>query len=165
MSPPPEDLDFFLTLTLAAAKAWPLITREFDAAGVEPGNWGLLFHVGARENVTPSELAAETGVTPTTMRDQIQTQVDRGLLERVPNPLDARSYYVALTARGQHNLDEGLKASRRAAQLLQEELGDLEPLRQSLIDLTLVLATVNERALREERARRVEAVRARRSRR
>jgi DNA-binding MarR family transcriptional regulator len=97
------------------------------------------------------------------MRDQIQTLVDRGQLERRPNPLDARSYYVALTARGQRNLDEGLKASRRAAQLLEDELGDLEPFRQSLLDLTAVLATLNERALREERARRVEEIRSKRA--
>ena len=158
-----DDHDFFLTLNLAAAKAWPLITREFAVGGVEPGNWGLLYHVGVRENVTPSELCAETGITPTTMRDQIQTLVDRGQLERRPNPLDARSYYVALTARGQRNLDEGLKASRRAAQLLEDELGDLEPFRQSLLDLTAVLATLNERALREERARRVEEIRSQRA--
>jgi len=165
MSPPPEDLDFFLALTLAASKSWPLIAREFAAAGVEPGHWGLLFHVGARENVTPSELAAETGVTPTTIRDQVQALVDRGLVERRPNPLDARSYYVQLTARGRRDLEAGLKASRRAEKLLRTELGDLEPLRESLLDLVVVLGALNERAQRDERARRVEEVRARRARR
>lgn len=165
MTAPPEDLDFFLTLTLAASKAWPLITREFAAAGVEPGNWGLLFHVGARESVTPSELAAETGVGQTTIRDQVQALVDRGLLERRPNPLDARSYYVRLTTRGRHDLDEGLKASRRAQKLVREELGEVEPLRESLLELAVVLGQLNERAQREERARRVEEMRARRTRR
>ena len=98
-SDPPEELEFFLALTLAASKAWPLVRREFAAAGVDPGNWGLLFHVGARERITPSQLAAETGVTATTMRDQVQAFVDRGLLRREPNPRDARSYLVVARSR------------------------------------------------------------------
>jgi DNA-binding MarR family transcriptional regulator len=152
---PPDDLDFFLTLTLAASKAWPLIQREFRAAGVDASNWGLLFHVGAREDVTPSELAAETGISATTIRDQVQSLVDRGLLKREANPQDARSYLLRLTSRGRRELDRGLEASQRARDLVSENLGDLEPLRQSLFDLVVALTELNDRADVESRAARV----------
>ncbi len=91
---PPENLEFFLTLALATSKMWPLVQREFSAEDVDPVHWGVLFHVGARDDVTPSELAAETGLSATTIRDNIQALVDRGLVDRDPNPQDARSYYV-----------------------------------------------------------------------
>ena len=37
----------------------------------------------------------------TTLRDNIQRLVDRGLVRRRPNPADGRSYLVGVTARGE----------------------------------------------------------------
>src|SRR4051812_28835229 len=108
---PPDDLEFFLTLTLASSKAWHIVSREFRAAGVETPYWGLLFHIAAHDTATPSGLAAETGISVTTMRDQLQALVDRGSIERTPNPLDARSYLVTLTRQGTRELERGLEAS------------------------------------------------------
>ena len=162
-SDPPEELEFFLALTLAASKAWPLVRREFAAAGVDPGNWGLLFHVGARERITPSQLAAETGVTATTMRDQVQAFVDRGLLRREPNPRDARSYLVGLTRKGQRELERGLAASRLARDAVAAELGDVEPLRRCLLELIRRLGALDELAEADARARHVADVLHRRS--
>ena len=51
---PPGNLEFFLTLALTTSKVWPLVQREFAAEDVDPVHWGLLFHVGARDDVTPS---------------------------------------------------------------------------------------------------------------
>src|SRR4051794_37339291 len=129
---PPPNLELFLALALAASKGWSIVQREFRAAGVDTGSWGLLFHIDAADAPTPSRLAAETGVGPTTIRDQLQSLVDRGLVERRPNPLDARSYTVALTRTGKRDLARGLAASKRAAARVQAH-GDLEPLRERLL--------------------------------
>jgi DNA-binding MarR family transcriptional regulator len=129
----PPELDVFLVLHLAAASAWPLIQREFEAEGVSPGNWGLLVHVGARGRMTPSELAVETGVRTTTVRDQVQALADRGSLRRVDNPLDARSYFVTLTAQGRRELERGLAASARVREAIEKEHGSLEALHAELL--------------------------------
>jgi DNA-binding MarR family transcriptional regulator len=153
---PPDDLDFFLTLTLASSKTWPLVQREFEAAGVDPSNWGLLVHIDARKTMTPTQLAAEVGVTTTTMRDQLESLVDRGLIERRDNPFDARSYLVVLTRRGRRNLELGLAASQRARETLEKQFGTLELLRVELLRLIRDSATVLEDADAQERARQLD---------
>ena len=129
----PPELDVFLVLHLAAAAAWPVIQREFEAEGVSPANWGLLVHVGARGRMTPSELAAETGVRTTTVRDQVQALAERGSLRRVDNPLDARSYFVTLTAQGRREVERGVAASARAREAIEKEHGSVDALQAELL--------------------------------
>ncbi len=154
---PPEDLEFFLTLTLAASAAWPLVHREFKTAGVEPGSWGLLFHIRSRATITPTELAEETGVTATTIRDQVQQLAHRRLVRREPNPLDARSYLISLTAAGERELQAGLDASYRVAQRVEDRHGDLGPLRDSLLELIESLHALRAEGEHADRAQRVRA--------
>jgi DNA-binding MarR family transcriptional regulator len=140
---PPDDLDLFLALSLASQHAWTLIKREFAAAGVDTGWWGLLAHIDAAGSSTPSQLAAETGVTQTTIRDQVQSLVDRGLVRRKSNPDDGRSYFVELTARGRDQLARGLAASDRARALIEEELGQsLESFRKICLELARAASAV-----------------------
>jgi DNA-binding MarR family transcriptional regulator len=121
---------------LAGEHAQFVVREEFEAAGVEVYVWGLLVHVAAG-SATPSQLAVETGTTHSTIRDQVQSLVDRDLLRRVPNPLDRRSYRLELTDRGRASVDRGLAASARARERIEAELGGpLEPLRQELLELT-----------------------------
>jgi DNA-binding MarR family transcriptional regulator len=154
----PDDLDFFLTLTLASSRTWPLVQREFEAAGVDPSNWGLLVHIDARKTITPTQLAAEVGITTTTLRDQLESLVERGLIERRANPFDARSYLVVLTRRGRRDLELGLAASQRAREGLEEQFGSLEPLRAELLRLVRDSAAVLEDAEARKRARQLEEV-------
>src|SRR4051812_11759306 len=128
---PPDDLELFLSLTLASQLAWTVIKREFARSGVDTGWWGLLSHIDTPGVSTPSQLAAETGVTQTTIRDQVQALVDRGLVRRKPNPDDGRSYFIELTAKGRDQLSRGLAASARARAAVEQELGhSLESLRE-----------------------------------
>jgi DNA-binding MarR family transcriptional regulator len=133
---PPDDLELFLALTLASSFAWSVVRQEFAAENVETGWWGLLFHIDAHGSTTPSQLAAETGVTHTTMRDQIQSLVERKLVVRRPNPDDGRSYLVQLTARGRDQLKRGTQASKRARERVERELGrSLESFRAECLDV------------------------------
>lgn len=153
----PPELDVFLALHLAAGAAWPLVRREFEAEDVNPGHWGLLVHVGARGRMTPSELAAETGVRGTTVRDQVQALVDRGLLRRVDNPLDARSYFVTLTAQGRRDLERGLAASARVRAAIEKEYGSVDALHAELLRFVESSDRVVAEIEGVERARQVEA--------
>lgn len=51
--------------------------------------------------MTPSQISQRTGIAVTTLRDNIQRLVDRGLIRRTPNPDDGRSYLVEVTEKGE----------------------------------------------------------------
>ena len=94
-----------------------LARSEFQADGLDPYMFGLLVHVHDRGTMTPTQLAGETRVMNTTIRDQVQNLVDRGLLARKPNPEDARSYLVELTTAGERFYERGtlgLRPGKRA---------------------------------------------------
>ena len=54
--------------------------------------------------MTPSTISVASGVPATTLRDNIQRLVDRGLVRRLPNPADGRSYLLEPTPRGRRAL-------------------------------------------------------------
>ena len=114
MAEPPEDLDLLLEVVLVSHFTQELVRSEFAADGLDPYVFGLLVHVHERGTMTPSQLAEETRVTSTTpIRDQVQNLVERGLLSRRPNPEDARSYLLELTAKGRRFHERGSVAHQR----------------------------------------------------
>ena len=136
MAEPPEDLDLLLEVVLVSHFTQELVRSEFAADGLDPYMFGLLVHVHERSTMTPSQLAEETRVTNTTIRDQVQNLVERGLLTRRPNPEDARSYLLELTAKGRRFHDRGSVAHERAKKRLERELGrPLSEVRGAVVEL------------------------------
>jgi len=78
-----------------------LVDEELEKAGVPQALFSFLGWVTRLQPATPSVLAAETGLPPTTIRDYIRRLVARGVVRKIPNPNDGRSYYLVLTSRGQ----------------------------------------------------------------
>ncbi len=78
-----------------------LVDEELAKAGIPQELFSFLGWVTRLQPATPSELAAETGLPPTTIRDYVRRLVERGDLRRVPNPKDGRSYHLVLTKKGQ----------------------------------------------------------------
>jgi DNA-binding MarR family transcriptional regulator len=117
-----DGLDVFLAALLAGQSLQNLVRRAFDEAGVTIAAWGLLVHVDAHGTATPSQLAAETGVTATTIRDQVQALVERRALRRRPNPADSRSYLLELTDAGHGELERGRRATAAAEAALAARL-------------------------------------------
>jgi len=130
---PPKDLDLFLEVVLVSHFMQQLVRREFETEGLDFYMFGLLVHVHQRGTMTPSQLAEETQVTNTTIRDQVQNLVDRGLLSRRPNADDARSYLLELTAEGKRFHARGSRAHERARKRLVHELGRPLPEIQSAV--------------------------------
>jgi DNA-binding MarR family transcriptional regulator len=144
---PPEDLDLFLEVVLVSHFMQQLVRREFEAEGLDFYMFGLLVHVHHRGTVTPSQLAEETQVTNTTIRDQVQNLVDRGLLSRRANPDDARSYLLELTTEGKRFHARGSRAHERARKRLVRELGrPLAEIQSTVVELRRAAA----RALAEQ---------------
>jgi DNA-binding MarR family transcriptional regulator len=107
MTQRPRRADYLLELWLAGTAAGAEIGRRLRAFGIEAHLFALLTHIAHREPVTPSAIAAEQGIPVTTMRDNVQRLVDRGLVRRVPNPHDGRSYLLVRTPEGERMLEVG----------------------------------------------------------
>ena len=144
---PPENLELFLEVTLVSHFMHQLARHEFHAEGLDPYMFGLLVHVQHRGAMTPSQLAEETRVTNTTIRDQVQNLVERGLLSRRPNPEDARSYLLELTTKGKRFHDRGSVAHDRAKKRLESELGrPLAEVRDAVVELRRAAAKALDHA-------------------
>jgi len=105
--PPTRPAKYLLELWLASSAAGGLIGRELAPFGIESQLFALLSHIGRREPVPPSVIAAEEGIPVTTIRDNVHRLVERGLVERVSNPRDGRSYLLVRTPEGAAALDVG----------------------------------------------------------
>jgi DNA-binding MarR family transcriptional regulator len=91
-----------LLLDLYRAAQWSetLVRRELVRVGVQPHLYGLLTLVSRLAPVAPSAISAASGIPPTTLRDNVERLVRRGLVRRRPNPDDGRSYLLELTPAG-----------------------------------------------------------------
>jgi len=87
-----------------------LLDRKLEEAGLDPNGWGTLSVIGAFGPVTPSDVAYRTGRPLTTTSDLIRRLVDRGEVERLPNPDDRRSQFLRLTEKGEQNWRAGWPA-------------------------------------------------------
>jgi DNA-binding MarR family transcriptional regulator len=109
-------------LIVAARYGQAIIRGELEAAGVVVEEYNLVSFVGFLEPVTPTTLGRACGITRTTLRDAIARSVERGHMEQVPNPEDARSHLLRLTPAGRMLLERGLPAVHRALRRLEGAL-------------------------------------------
>jgi DNA-binding MarR family transcriptional regulator len=140
-------------LFLKAATTSQLLGRIVEArlepVGIPGFLLALLTHVRDQAPVSPTAVSLAAGVPTTTLRDNIQRLVDRGLVRRVPNPADGRSYLLVPTRRGtavaaaagEALLDAYLELERRLPRPLAEveaELDELNAALQRVVDETPV---------------------------
>jgi DNA-binding MarR family transcriptional regulator len=85
----------------AAFAAHDLETSEFDVLAA-------LRRSGDPHTLSPGQLMAQTLVTSGTMTNRVDRLVDKGLVDRLPDPADGRGVQVRLTAEGLHRVDEAL---------------------------------------------------------
>ena len=90
-------LDVFRLSQLTGA----VVERQLSDVGIPAYLFGLLSQIRRLAPVTPSAISQATGIATTTLRDNIQRLVDRGLVQRTPNPSDGRSYLIELTDKGE----------------------------------------------------------------
>ena len=107
--------------------------EAFTAHRVEPWEFDVLAalrRAGRPYQLTPGALLHETLVTSGTMTNRVDRLVERGLVERQPDPRDRRGVLVRLSAAGKKTVDgafETLLASEREllADLSEDERRDL----------------------------------------
>ena len=95
---------------------------------------GVLILLARAGECRPSELAAEMCVSQSSLSRQIGELVERGLVERHPDPGDKRAHIVRCTAEG---LDVLEAVRGRRTERLSAELGDWD--QQQAVDAIEVL--------------------------
>ena len=116
------DRRLFLQAYSLAQSTGAIVERELDAVGLPSFLFGLLSQVHRQQPVAPTQIAVATGTPLTTLRDNIQRLVDRGLVRRVPNPADGRSYLLELTTRGDVLVRAAGEPLERAYAMLEARL-------------------------------------------
>lgn len=129
-------------LFLKAGTTSQLVGRIVDArlepVGIPGYLLAVLTHIRDLAPVSPSSVSTASGMPATTLRDNIQRLVDRGLVRRVPNPNDGRSYLLVPTPRGN-------AVAREAGDALHAAYLELErQLPQPLREYEVVLDALNE---------------------
>jgi DNA-binding MarR family transcriptional regulator len=130
-----------------------LVYEELARRGLAPNLLAILALIDIHQPVTPTRLALETGVRPTTLRDMIGDMIERGHVRRIENPDDGRSHLLVVTPAGAKFIDEGMPALAAVQEELEQRLGrSLEDLRTELTALRRAarsaLATAEETRIR-----------------
>src|SRR5437879_6608783 len=95
-------------LAVAAQAAQALATERLEPLGLSPRAWGVLSTLVESGPQTQIELATATATDRTAMVYLLDELEGRGLVERMSNPDDRRSYLLHRTAQGR-------KTQRKAA--------------------------------------------------
>ena len=140
-----RNADLLQQLFTAGTLVAVLVNEELEAAGVTQELFSFLGWVHALQPVTPGELAAETGMPPTTIRDYVRRLVERGDVRKVANPADGRSYHLVETPQGRRLVERGWPAvlaafGRLEAHLERPAAAYLLPVEELRAALKLALA-------------------------
>jgi DNA-binding MarR family transcriptional regulator len=124
-----EDLGFLLT------RASGLVVRATNAAladlGLRVRQYSVLVLADdAEAGISQRELAEVLGLDPSQVVALVDELAAAGLVERRPSPTDRRQRLVAATAQG---VRLRRRADQRAADGLQQQLGDLTPVEQDTL--------------------------------
>ena len=129
-----------LDLHYAAQLAARLLGEELERVGVRPEWAGLLTEIRTIEPVRPTLLAQRTGLAPATLYDYLERLLGDGVVRKLPNPEDGRSFLIETTTAGVERVQLVSAAVRRAherfAERLELPLADVE---QAVIDLRFAL--------------------------
>jgi DNA-binding MarR family transcriptional regulator len=110
-----------------------LMLEEMARLGLQPSLFAILALIGLHQPVTPTDLALESGVRPTTMRDFVNEMVAAGHVRRVANPADRRSHFLELTPAGEEFARSASQAVVNVERELEQRLGaPVEELREPL---------------------------------
>ena len=112
-----------LELAVANSLASQILVRELFRAGYPMTQVGMLTLIEIHGPITPTDLEAETGIPKTTLRGRVQGLYRAGLVRRVPNEDDRRSYFLEVTPEGREFLKAMRPIVRAAEQAIEEELG------------------------------------------
>ena len=119
-------------LVVAASAAQALASTTLEPLGLSARAWGVLSTLAESGPLTQIELANATATDRTAMVYQLDELEQRGLVQRMPNPDDRRSYLIHLTAQGDKTRRKAATGLAKQADFLLKPLALTE--REQLID-------------------------------
>src|SRR6476661_806340 len=90
--------------------------RRESSPGISPTLSAALHTVESQGPITAGQLAAYEHVQKPTMTRTIQAMLDRGLVERIPDPLDGRVSWLSVTAEEREVLETAASLLERLAE-------------------------------------------------
>ena len=133
----------FLQPYVVAQLSGSLIVQVVEGSEVTATEYALTSWLGVQQSATPSQLAHELGVAPTTLSAMIDRLVQKGQIRRVPHPDDGRSYLLELTRQGRAtNLRNSRRLERVVAELRAELDADPEKILEAMRRLEAALRRV-----------------------
>lgn len=115
----PRRANAFFRLYVLSQLMGTLLDREL---GEIPDGFGVYSAIGSTGRITPTDLARLVGMPPTTLSGHIERLDRQGVLRRVDNPDDRRSYLLELTEEGKRAWETGSEGLRRAIAALDGRL-------------------------------------------
>ncbi|WP_395690641.1 MarR family winged helix-turn-helix transcriptional regulator [Nocardioides sp.] len=115
------DGNVVLDLFVLHQRIGELMELALAGTGVRPAEYAVYSQLGIAA-MTPRELGARLGVTPSTLTGHLAALERRGHASRTPNPDDGRSARLALTAEGRRTLAAGRRGFRRVLRRFEGEL-------------------------------------------
>ena len=114
-----------------------LIENALAQVDLPPEDYPVYVLIGAEGPWTPTGLAERLEMPLSTVIFRVKRLEARGHAERVPNPLDGRSFLIKLTPKGQRLLDLARPAFRDYAEAVEARLGPkrIDELRTAMIAL------------------------------
>ena len=123
-APPATDVAALASsLRLSVTRLARTLRREADT-DVSPTLLSALATVESHGPVTAGDLASHEQVRKPTVTRIMASLVDRGLVERTPDPLDGRVAWIQITPQGRRLLQ---RVRRRHAEYLSRRIRRLEP--------------------------------------
>src|SRR5919197_3653122 len=110
--------------------------RQESDPGITPTVHAALHTIETHGPITAGQLAAHEHVQKPTMTRTIQALLDRGLVERVPDPLDGRVRWLSITPDGRKLLQ---RSRRRTDEFLARRVKKLTAEDRDLLERAAVL--------------------------
>jgi DNA-binding MarR family transcriptional regulator len=134
----------FLQPYVVAQLSGALIVQVVEGSEVTATEYALTSWIAVKRSATPSQLAYELGLAPTTLSAMIDRLVQKGQIRRVPHPDDGRSYLLELTPRGTKT---NIRNSRRLGRVLAELQAELDSDPEEILDAMRRLEAALRRVL------------------
>lgn len=115
------DGNVVLDLFVLQQRIGELMEAALRGTGVRPAEYALYSQLGIA-TMTPRDLGARLGVTPSTLTGHLAALERRGHVERTANPADGRSSVLGLTTEGRATLTACRRGFRRMLATLEEAL-------------------------------------------
>jgi DNA-binding MarR family transcriptional regulator len=131
----PERADNVLLQTFRTGHAVrELMEHAVAGTGVSADEWAVLSAVGLFRSVAPTRLATVLRVPPTSISRYVARLAGNGLVVRMPNEADGRSYLLVLTDEGKRAVDAISPRFRSLVAGLAEH-ADVRAIESALVEL------------------------------